>query len=71
MSDFGGDGIRLKGPAGERLKKQQEKELKEFQDMLNDPLKLKEYLEREKDSKGGLVGRGQGKAIKIKTTKLL
>jgi hypothetical protein len=71
MSDFGGDGITLKGPAGERLKKQQEKDLKEFQDMLNDQLKLREFLKREKDSKGGLVGRGQGKAIKIKTTKLL
>ena len=70
MADFGSDGISLRGPAGERLKKQQEKELKEFQDMLNDPLKLQEYLKKEKDSKGGLVGRGQGKSIKIKTTKL-
>jgi hypothetical protein len=70
MPDFGGDGISLKGSAGDKLKKQQEKEFKEFKDMLNDPLKLKEFLEREKDSKGGLVGRGQGKAIKIKTTKL-
>ena len=50
---------------------EQVKELKEFQDMLNDPLKLKEYLEREKDSKGGLVGRGQGKTIKIKTWNLI
>jgi hypothetical protein len=70
MPDFGGDGISLRGPAGERLKKQQEKDLKEFQDMINDQLKLKEYLNKEKDANGGLVGRGQGKAIKIKTTKL-
>jgi len=70
MSDFGGDGISLRGPAGKKLKEQQEKELKEFQDILNDPLKLQEYLKKEKDAKGGLVGRGQGKSIKIKTTKL-
>jgi hypothetical protein len=70
MPDFGGDGISLRGPAGEKLKKQQEKDLKEFKDMLNDPLKLQEYLKKEKDADGGLVGRGQGKAIKIKTTKL-
>ena len=70
MPDFGGDGVSLKGAAGKKLREQQEKDLKEFQDMLNDPLKLKEYLKREKDAKGGLVGRGQGKTIKIKTTKL-
>jgi len=70
MPDFGGDGVSLRGAAGKRLREQQEKDLKEFKDMLNDQLKLKEYLKREKDAKGGLVGRGQGKTIKIKTTKL-
>jgi hypothetical protein len=56
MPDFGGDGVSLRGAAGKKLREQQEKDLKEFQDMLNDPLKLKEYLKREKDAKGGRAG---------------
>jgi len=48
MPDFGGDGVSLRGAAGKRLREQQEKDLKEFQDMLNDQLKLKDYLKREK-----------------------
>jgi hypothetical protein len=56
MPDFGGDGVSLRGAAGKRLKEQQEKDLKEFQDILNDQLKLKDYLKREKDAKGGRAG---------------
>ena len=70
MTDFGGDGIRLRGLAGKRLEEQQKKDLEDFLKELNDPLLIGNLKDREKKAKGG-IARGCGKVMsnRKKTTK--
>ena len=70
MTDFGGDGIRLRGLAGKRLEEQQKKDLEDFLKELNDPLLIGKLKDREKKAKGG-IARGCGKVMsnRKKTTK--
>ena len=71
MADFGGDGIRLRGPAGRRLEEQQKKDLEDFLKEINDPLLIEKLTkDREKKAKGG-IARGCGKVMsnRKKTTK--
>jgi hypothetical protein len=70
MTDFGGDGIRLRGLAGKRLEEQQKKDLEDFLKELNDPLLMGKLKDREKKAKGGMA-RGCGKVMsnRKKTTK--
>ena len=55
MADFGGDGIRLRGPAGRKLEEQQKKDLEDFKKQLEDPLLLEKLKEREEKAKGGII----------------
>lgn len=114
MPDFGGDGVSLRGLAGQKLKEEQQKALEQFKQLLNSPIPLNEKLTKleekadggkvglwaninrrkklgisrpkskstiskkaysnmkkgfSKKANGGLISRGQGKAIKLKKTK--
>jgi hypothetical protein len=55
MADFGGDGIRLRGPAGRKLEEQQKKDLEDFKKQLEDPLLLEKLKERDGKAKGGMI----------------
>ena len=70
MTDFGGDGIKLRGLAGKRLEEQQKKDLEDFLKEINDPLLMDKLKDREKRAKGG-IARGCGKVMsnRRKTTK--
>ena len=56
MADFGGDGISLRGLAGQRLRDQQKKDLEEFLKNLKEFGPEKTSEKPEEKAKGGRVG---------------